>query len=277
MRRSEAFFANSRGQRIFVRHWLPASAPAAVVVLTHGYAEHSGRYEHVATRFAGAGWAVAALDHHGHGHSDGRRADVATIDHYVDDLLQFIRDTRAAFSDLPVVVCGHSMGGAIVLHSALREPASVPRMLLSAPLVKVDENLSPLLQKIAGFVAAVAPLLPVQPLDSQYISRDPAVIAAYDGDPLIYRGRIRARMGAQMLRLCRELEANLAQITTPFWVGHGTADRLVDPKGSQQLYARATSSDKTLRLYDGCYHEILNEPEQHQVLDDMIAWVRQRL
>lgn len=260
-----------------MRRWQPASAPAAVIVLSHGYAEHSGRYGHVAARFVAEGWLVAALDHHGHGQSDGRRADVLDIDHYVDDLLQFIRDTRATFADLPVVLCGHSMGGAIVLRGALREPALVPRMLLSAPLVKVDENLSPVLQKTAGLVAAVAPLLPVQPLDSQYISRDPAVVAAYDGDPLIYRGRIRARMGAQMLRLCRQLEVSLAQVTTPFWVGHGTADRLVDPKGSQQLYAGAASIDKTLRLYDGCYHEILNEPEQQQVLDEMIAWVRQRL
>ncbi|MFQ5629221.1 MAG: alpha/beta hydrolase [bacterium] len=276
MKLVEGTFKNRRNQQIFTRSWLPETNIKAIVFLIHGYAEHSGRYAHVADFFTNEQCGVFGLDHHGHGKSEGRRADCLRFDDYIEDGKHFIDQVTAKYPQLPRFIFGHSMGGAIAIKCVLRFPQSFSGLLVTGCAIKISNNVSPFLQKLANLVAAVLPWLPVQSLDAAVISRNPQIVRNYDSDPLVYRGKVRARMGAQLLRASQEITANLEKITIPFWAGHGTSDKLIDPVGSQWLFDRAMSTDKTLRLFDGLYHEILNEPEKEVVLAEMVTWIQKQ-
>jgi alpha-beta hydrolase superfamily lysophospholipase len=276
MRIVENELTNQRKQKLFTKFWLPETDMKAAIFLLHGYAEHSGRYTHVAEALTNENLGVFALDHHGHGRSEGRRADVRRFDDYADDVKLLVDKLSAEYPSLPRFVFGHSMGGAIAIKFILKFPGSVSGMLTTGAAVKISDDISPFLQKIAGFAARILPTLPAENLDASTISRDPEIVRLYENDPLVYRGKIRVRMGAELLRASKEITVNLERITIPFWAGHGTEDKLIDPMGSQWLYDRAKSSDKTFRLYNGLYHEILNEPEKETVLAEMLVWILQR-
>lgn len=277
MLEKESGFVNSRGQHIFSRSWMPETGLHGLIFLLHGLGEHSGRYSHLATVLTNAGFGVLAFDHHGHGKSAGRRADIQKFDHFVDDARQFIEEQSQALPGLPRVILGHSMGGLIALKCALQFHAYFAAMVVTAPAIKVGGDISPFLQKIAGLVATIAPRLPVEKIDTSFISRDPEIVRQYETDPLIFHGKVCARTGARLLAAGAEVAARLHKIELPFWVGHGTADRLIDPQSAQWLHERARSTDKTLRLYDGLAHEILNEPEKHAILQEIVAWLEKRI
>ena len=278
MIRHEKFnFIGWEGLNIFGQSWRPEDDPRAVLLIVHGYAEHSGRYEHVARYFAGLGYAVYALDHRGHGQSEGFRADVIRFEDYLADLKTFLDMVKEREPGRQVFVIGHSMGGAIVTLFAARHGADFDGLITSGAGVKISGDVSPLLITLSKIIAAVAPRLPTVPLDAEAVSRDPEVVARYRSDPLNYLGKVRARMGVQLLRAAGLIAQELPSITLPLLILHGTADRLADPDGSQMIYDGVSSTDKTLKLYDGLYHEIFNEPEQEQVLADMAAWLEKRV
>ncbi|MCX5758614.1 MAG: lysophospholipase, partial [Candidatus Hydrogenedentes bacterium] len=243
-------FKTADGMGLHVRQWTPDSAPKGVVVLIHGYADHGARYGWVASHLTHAGVAVSALDLRGHGASPGERAFIASFDRLVDDVARFVEAVRDAFVGVPLFVMGHSMGGLVVaLYAATRKP-SVAGVILSSPLLKVSDGVSPFLQRISGIVGALLPRLPVLPLDTAAISRDPEAVQAYVADPLVYHGRIVARTGAEMTRAANRIQACMEDVTLPLLLLHGTADRLCDVNGSRQMHDRARSSDKTLKLFD---------------------------
>lgn len=265
------------GLELFCRTWVPASPARGVVLIVHGYAEHSGRYDHVAHTFVARGARVEAYDQRGYGRSEGRRAYVESFDQYLVDLEQVLERTRARTPNIPVFLFGHSMGGLVVLQYILEKDPDLRGLLLSAPALRINPNLAPILRRLAQVIGWLFPTLPTTRSPEDAISRDPAVVEEAKNDPLNYHGRVPARTGAEMLRVGDSARSRLEEIDTPFLVVHGTGDTLTSAEWSRRLYARAASEDKTLKLYEGLYHEPFNEPEQDEVLDDLGTWLADRL
>lgn len=270
-------FLTDDGLRLYTRAWRPSSSPRAAVGLVHGYAEHSGRYDHVAQAFKDQGAVVHAYDQRGYGRSEGRRAYVDAFERYLDDLDHFLDYVREQATDLPLFLFGHSMGGLVVLKHVLDRDPSLEGLLLSAPALEVNPDLAPFLRRIARVVGRLLPTLPTTRSPDDAISRDPEVVAEAENDPLNYHGRVLARTGAELLRAGADVRERLDALTKPFIVIHGTADSLTNPEWSRHLYNRAASHDKTIELYDGLYHETFNEPEQDKVLRDLGAWLDERV
>ena len=265
-------FSGARGLRIHVRTWVPAVPPVGVVVIAHGFAEHGGRYAAVAERLVDAGIAVRAPDHRGHGLSDGKRTSIVRFADYVDDLSMVIAQARERWPSLHLVLLGHSMGGLIALDLAVRQTTPLEGLVLSAPAA-CPRDVSKLTLVIGRALSRVAPNTGVLRLPLNRISRDPAVVDAYNNDPLVFRTPIRARLGAEMLDAMDRVDAGLPSLRVPLLVMQGTADGLIDPGCGPHVYDRAGSPDKTLKMYDGLWHEIFNEPERDHVLGDLTGWL----
>jgi acylglycerol lipase len=269
-------FVGVRGLRIHVRTWLPDRPPAGVVVIAHGFAEHGGRYAGVADRLTAAGIAVVAPDHRGHGLSEGKRTSIVRFEDYVDDLTTVIAQVRARWPSLRVVLLGHSMGGLVALDLAVRQAVPLDGLVLSAPAA-CPREVSRFTLAVGRALSRVAPNTGVLRLPLNRISRDPAVVDAYNNDPLVFRTPIRARLGAEMLDAMDRVDAGLPELHVPLLVMQGTSDGLVDPGCGPHVYDLAGSGDKTLKMYDGLWHEIFNEPERDQVIGDLTGWLESHL
>jgi alpha-beta hydrolase superfamily lysophospholipase len=257
--------------------WLPDQNPHVILLLVHGLAEHSGRYGNLVDYFVPRGYALYGLDHRGHGRSQGRRGYVEQFSYFVDDLKTFHDIVQSRHPSLPVFMFAHSMGGTIGLSYALQYQETLAGLVLSAPGLRTGESVSPLLITAGKVIARLLPSMGLTTLDSSAISRDPAVVAAYENDPLVYRGKISARLGHELIRTMEGFTGRVSRLHLPLLILHGSADRLIDPDGSRWLYERAGSQDKTLQLYRGYYHEMHNEPEYRRVLADVQSWIAARL
>jgi acylglycerol lipase len=272
LRHEEGRLTGERGVPIYHQTWLPAADPVGVVVIAHGFAEHGGRYAGVAERLVAAGYAVRAADHRGHGRSGGRRTSVVRFADYVADLNTVLSACRKQWPSLQIFVVGHSMGGLVALSLAVTHPESLDALVVSAPAACPGEvsRSTIILGKV---LSRAVPDLGVLKLPLNRISRDPAVVAAYNADPLVFPTRIRARLGAEMLETMEQVSDGLAGLRLPLLVMQGTEDGLVDPGCGPMVYGRAGSPDKTLKMYDGLWHEIFNEPERDIVLGDLVSWL----
>lgn len=276
MQKSEGTFETTGGLRLFERSWLPDGDAKGVLVIVHGYAEHSGRYEYVGAWLARRGYAVHALDLRGHGRSEGERVFVRSFNEYLDDVDAFLARVRERHAGATPWLLGHSMGGSIVALSAVTRRPGVRGLLLSGAGLKATSHTPWIVTRIMLLLGRFAPRLRIRKLAAETVSRDPEVVALYDSDPLNFRGKMPAGLVAAMIRAGRVIEQRMDTIDDPLLIMHGTADALTNPEGSQELYRRAASADKTLKLYEGLYHEIMNEPEKEQVLADIAAWLDAR-
>jgi alpha-beta hydrolase superfamily lysophospholipase len=272
LRHEEGRLTGARGVAIYHQTWLPTADPSGVVVIAHGFAEHGGRYAGVAERLVAAGYAVRAADHRGHGRSGGRRTSVVRFADYVTDLKTVISTCRKQWPDQQIFLIGHSMGGLVALSLAVTYPESLDALVVSAPAACPGE-VSRSTIFIGKVLSRALPDVGVLALPLSRISRDPAVVAAYNADPLVFRTRIRARLGAEMLQTMEEVSNGLPALRLPLLVMQGTEDGLVDPGCGPMVYERAGSPDKTLKMYDGLWHEIFNEPERDMVLGDLVSWL----
>jgi len=261
------------GFRLFERWWLPQGESKATVIIVHGFGEHSERYVHVAQHLTEQGYGVYAFDLRYHGRSGTPKAYVRSFDDYLSDLDVFLERTRAREPGKPLFLLGHSLGGAIVTLFTITRKPDIRGIILSSPALMISDEVSPLLIKLSGFIGRILPKLPTVKLDCTAISRDPEVVRRYDTDPLVYRGGTPARTGAELVRAIRIIQARMEEIALPLLIIHGTADRLAKPEGSKQLYERVSTSDKNLKIYEGLYHETMNEPEKEQVLSDIAQWL----
>lgn len=275
--RTERTFDGVGGVRIVYDVWTPETTPRAVVVLSHGLGEHARRYDHVAQRFGEDGLVTYALDHRGHGRSGGKRALLRDISEYTGDFDTLVGIAKKEHPGCKCIVLGHSMGGGIVFAYGVERPDNYDLMVLSGPAVAAQDAVSPLLALVAKTLGAVAPGLPLQELDSSAISRDPAVVHAYDTDPLVHHGKVPAGVARALLLVGETMPQRAAALTAPLLVVHGSEDRLIDVEGSRRLVEAVGSSDVELKVYPGLYHEVFNEPERNQVLDDVVSWINARL
>ena len=261
---------------IVYRYW-PVDQPRATILLIHGLGEQSGRYQHVAEAFNAKGFTVLAPDHLGHGESPGTRVFVEQF----DDYLTGVRECRAIIDQqcpgVPCFLLGHSMGGLIAGRLLLEDQQQYRGALLSGPAFAAEAPPSGLVMFIGRLLAKIAPKAGMIALDASGVSRDPQVVAAYNADPLVNHGKITAALGVALFDAMAEVMSRAAEIKLPLLVMHGDADAMAAPKGSEQFAAAVSSSDKTLTLLPGLYHEIFNEPEGANIIAAYAEWIESRL
>jgi acylglycerol lipase len=277
MKHLQGNFTGARHSRTFYQAWLPEAEPKAILLVVHGLGEHSGRYLNLVNHFIPLGYGVYALDHFGHGQSDGPRKHVERFGDYTTTLQMYVERVRGWQPDKQIFLIGHSMGGLIATAYLLDHQAQFAGAVLSGPAVKVPDDVSPLTIFVGQALAAAVPRFALLGLETGAISRDPAVVQAYVNDPLVYNGKATARLAAEMLKTIRRVGAEASALKLPLLILQGSADRLVDPAGAQQLYDAAGSTDKTLKVYPGLYHELYNEPERDEVLHDVQHWLEGHL
>lgn len=273
MNRIEDSFSGCDSLKISYRYWLPSTAPKAVLVISHGLAEHGERYMNLVDYFVPGGYAVYSLDHRGHGLSEGVRGYVERFSDFTSDLDSFISIVRGNHPDIKVYLVGHSVGGTIAAAYAARYQDRLDGLILSAATMSVGESVPAALILLARLLSRFSPKLGLYTIDASAISRDRSVVDAYLSDPLVYRGKIRVRLGMEIIGTMGALRKQLPGITLPVLIMHGTDDRLSEPAGSDILYEGLGATDKTYRRYDGFFHEIFNEPGREQVFADMEDWL----
>ncbi|MFT5537546.1 MAG: alpha-beta hydrolase superfamily lysophospholipase [Parasphingorhabdus sp.] len=269
--------SKAAGTKLHLQKWLPDDHPKAIILLVHGYAEHAGRYQYFAEHCVGKGYAVFAVDHWGHGQSDGTPGYVPDFSVFHDGVDQLVACARQDFPELPLMLVGHSMGGLISATYLLSNQSRFAACVLSGPAIKAAEEPSAFLKAISGFLSRFFPKLGVLELDPNGVSRDPQVVADYLADPLVYNGKMRARLAAEMLNNMTKIQQNAGQISLPILMLHGEKDSLAAAEGSKFLDSKISSSDKTLIIYPELFHEIFNEPEKDKVLNDMTDWLDKQL
>ena len=275
--RSERHFRGIGGVRIVYDTWTPDQPARGVVVLSHGYAEHARRYDHVARRFGGAGLVVYALDHRGHGRSGGKRVYLRDIGEYTGDFHTLVGIAAREHPDLPRIVLGHSMGGGVVFAYGAEHPGDYAAMVLSGPAVYAQSAVKPWLVTVAKLLGRFAPGVPVEQLDAGAVSRDPEVVAAYKADPMVYHGKLPAGIARGLFIVGETMPQRAAAVTAPVLVVHGEQDRLIPVEGSHRLVECVGSQDVNLKVYPDLFHEVFNEPERELVLDDVTSWIEGRL
>ncbi|WP_421842862.1 alpha/beta hydrolase [Mycobacterium sp.] len=275
--RTQRNFDGIGGVRIVYDTWASDVPAQAVVILAHGLGEHARRYDHVAQRLSEAGLVMYALDHRGHGRSGGKRVRVRDIAEYTGDFDTLVGIATREHPGLKRIVLGHSMGGGIVFAYGVERPDNYDLMVLSAPAVTTQDLVSPVVAFVAKVLGVVAPGLPVQQLDTDAISRDPAVVETYNKDPLVYHGRVPTGIGRVLLQVGETMPRRAPALTAPLLVVHGSVDRLIPVDGSRRLIECVGSTDVELKVYPGLYHEVFNEPERNEVLADVVSWITKRL
>lgn len=276
MQHEEIRLTSPDGTRLFAQTW-GIEAPRGHLAIAHGLTEHGGRYAHLADRLNREGFDAHALDHRGHGRSGGERCNVSSFEDYLGDLDLFLQTVRERAAKRPVFLFGHSLGGLIATLFVIRRQPQLAGLILSGPGLELGPSIPPGSMGAAKLLGWAVPRLPVSPVDHRYASRDPGIVAEYARDPLVYRGWLRAGYAAAVVEALREVSARRTEVRVPLLAMHGTDDKLASPEGSRKLVEQASSVDKTLKLYPGLYHEVLNEPEKERVIADLLFWLNGRI
>ena len=268
-------FGTPGGHQLAVREWATKGRPRGVVQLVHGLGEHANRYAHVARRLNALGLAVRAHDHYGHGASSGARGDLPDTLRLVDDLGRMVDETRRLFPGLPLVLLGHSLGGLVAASFVARAMRPVDGLVLSSPAL--DPGMTAAQRALVAMLSRVVPGLRVRNgLDVKYLSHDPLVVQAYQGDPLTHD-----RIGARLARYLAD-EGAVVQAAAPLWrvptlLMFAGDDRLVDPEGSRRFAASASPEVVRAVCFEALYHELFNEPGADAVFDTLQGWLASRI
>ncbi len=260
---------------IHVRAFPPVGRPRAAVVMCHGVNSHGGQYLWPGTQFAAAGLAAFALDLRGRGKSDGERYYVQDISEYVADVASVIALAKSRHPGLPVFLFGHSAGGVVACSYALDHQAEIAGLICESFAFKVPAPDAAL--AVIKALSHVAPRLPVLKLKNEDFSRDPIAVRILNSDPLTLNEAQPARTVAALVRANERLRREFPRITVAMLILHGTDDRATMASGSQFFHDTAGSKDKTLKLYDGHYHDLLNDVGKDAVLADIKAWIDARI
>lgn len=273
---NESSFEGVGGLKIFTRSWHPAvGKPRAVVVIVPGFNSHSGQYMWMGEQFAANGLAVYALDLRGRGNSDGERFYVEKFEDYVNDVATFVTLAKSQELGLPVFVLGHSAGGVVSCIYTLEHQAEIAGLICES---FAHEAPAPdfALAVLKG-LSHVAPHAHVLKLNNEDFSRDPKVVEAMNNGPLIAHEVQPTQTVAEMVRADERLKQAFPLITLPVLILHGTLDKATKPSGSQRFYDTAGSTDKTLKLYEGHFHDLLNDIDKEVVLADIQRWIEERI
>ncbi|WP_439533276.1 alpha/beta hydrolase [Polymorphobacter sp.] len=270
----EEWIERTEGPRIFVRFWEPAGTPRATIVICHGVNSHGGQYLWAGETLAARGFAVSVLDLRGRGRSEGERFYVESVDDYVDDVSATIERARARHPEAPVFLLGHSAGGVTAVSYALDHQDRLAGLICESFAFRVYAPNFAL--KLLEGASHFFPHAHVLRLKMEDFSRDPAWVAQLNADPLTHDEVQPVQTVAALARAGERFEREFSRITLPVLILHGSADKATRPDGSQQFHDAAGSADKTLTLYEGHYHDLLNDLGREQVMDDIIAWIEAR-
>jgi len=263
-------FEGAHGTKLFEQHWMPDQPATGALVIVHGLKDHGSRYAETAADLVARGYSVHAADLRGHGQSEGGRVQVDTFDDYLADLEIFLKRVREIETG-PLFLMGHSMGGAIAtLYTITRQPALAGLVLSGAAL---DPGAPGVAVAALKFFASIAPRFGGFQLKLEHFSRDPEVVAACRADPLVHQPGGPLRTAAELINAIGRIQARMEDVLVPLLVLHGGADRVTPPEGSRQLHRRAQSENKTLRIFDGLYHDLLHEPEKVTVRSTILDWI----
>jgi alpha-beta hydrolase superfamily lysophospholipase len=272
---TEEWLDGKGGLRIFTRSWEPEGTPKANLVICHGVNSHGGQYLRAGEEFAARGFAVTALDLRGRGRSEGERFYVHSIDDYVSDVSQAIDAAKARHPDRPTYLLGHSAGGVTSVTYALDYQDRIDGLICESFAFRVYAPDFAL--KLLEGASHVIPHVHVLKLKNEDFSRDPAWVEQLDNDPLTHEEVQPVDTVAAFARAGERFEREFGRITLPVFILHGTEDKATRPDGSQQFFDEAGSSDKTLKLYEGYYHDLLNDLGREQVMDDIVQWIEERI
>jgi len=265
------------GVPLFTQSWRPKGEAKAALVVVHGLKGASNQYGPAAEQLARDGYAVHALDLRGHGNSEGRRVWVDPFADYVADVHLFMGNVRKSELGKRVFLFGHSMGGTIVTQLAMAHPRDLDGLLLCAAALTRPSDVNGFKLGLINTFSALAPRAAVLEVKSEDFSRDPAVVAAMDRDPLVYQGKGPARTAARLLDAIQDVHQHMERLASPVLIMHGSADQVTALAGSRELQRRASSADKTLKVYPGHYHALLQDLGSDEVLADMTAWMDARV
>ena len=274
MEHSVGQFKGYGGLNMHYQCWLPDNKPKVILLFVHGFAEHSGRYGNLVDYFLSRGYGLYGYDLRGHGKSAGVRGYADRFSHFVDDLDVFFKLVQGRHPDSKIFLLGHSTGGTIATaYTILHQQTGFEGLILSGAILSPPSDVPAVTIFAARMLSFILPKAGLYAMDAATISQDKSVVKAYLNDPLVYHGKVRARLGIELMNAMDIILRRIPEIRLPLLIMHGAADRLSNPRGSEILYREASSADKTLKLYPGYYHEILNEPGRQQVLADIEAWL----
>jgi acylglycerol lipase len=262
---------NASGLKIAFRSWLPEGAARAAIMVVPGFNAHSGSYEWVAEQFVQKDLAVYAVDLHGRGASDGERFYVEAFEDYVRDVEAVMAIVKAREPGLPIFMLGHSAGGVVACLYTLDHPTDLVGLISESfahELPAPDFALA-----VFKGLSHIAPHAHVLHLPNESFSRDPTVVEAMNSDPLIAHETQPTQTMAALVRADERLKKEFPLITLPLLILHGTADKNTKPAGSQHFYETAGSTDKTLKLYEGGFHDLLNDTDKEVVMLDISQWI----
>ncbi len=265
--------AGVRQLNLYYQIWHPEQAATADVILVHGLGEHIGRYDHVAKALNQAGYAFWAFDNLGHGRSDGQRGHIENWSDYTENIRLFLAMVREQTPDRPLFIYGHSLGALMVLSYLLNQPERLCGLVVSGPPIQPVGVEKPWL---AAFARAFSQLLPRLSLNlglgGESLSRDSKVVRRALADPLMHSVAT-LRWGTETMAAIATVRSNVSQLVYPTLIIHGAADAISDVQGSHELFEALSQKDKTLLVYPDNYHELHNDLDREQVLQDIITWL----
>ena len=271
-------FTSQDGLKIFYRHY-PSPNEKARLVIAHGLSEHSGRYGNVIERLFPKDISIWALDHRGHGQSEGARGHISSFDEYLNDLGGMIEIAKTGISqNTKCFLLGHSMGGLIALMFAFQNPNKIDGLIVSSPSLGMKVKVPGFKMVMGKFMSSIWPTLSLgNELDTSKISRDNEVVKKYDQDPFKH-GKVTARWFTEFLASMEKAHRLAPAMKLPILMQVAGDDHLVDAQASKAFYEKLTVEDKTLHFYDGLYHEVYNAlaPDRKKVLDDLENWIMVR-
>ncbi|MCK4281122.1 MAG: lysophospholipase [Candidatus Lokiarchaeota archaeon] len=277
MEHVESEFIGIKDLKIYYQAWLPES-PKAVVQIAHGGFEHSGRYLNVVNELVPRGYAIYANDHRGHGKSDGEINYVDTFDQYIEDQKLLYNNIKERYPNLPIFMLGHSMGSLIAMYFTKKYENFLAGLILSGTGISTGGEVSGLLKFMAKLFSKIAPHMKIDPkLDAKFLSHDPKVVIAYEQDPLVHAKKITAKLGYEMLKFFKDIPTIIDNFKLPLLIQCGSEDKLL--AGAEVLKDMFTMEDKTIKIYDGLYHEVYNEVEEDRkkVLKDLSDWLEKHV
>tara|TARA_R110001592_G_scaffold63585_11_gene194925 strand:- start:12247 stop:13080 length:834 start_codon:yes stop_codon:yes gene_type:complete len=277
MTQQKSLLRSRNGCGIYTQNWQPNGTPKAVLILVHGLAEHSNRYVEIAKYFTAQGFAVYALDHEGHGQSQGLRGYIDNFDDFLTTLDEYRQQIAELHPTSKLFLIGHSMGGVISSAYLLEHQEQVAGCILSGAALDTGGAVGPVQRLLLRLLSILLPKLPILKLEANDVCHDPKVVEAYRNDPRVFTGKIRVRLITELLRTADRVLKNAASISLPMLILHGGDDRMASPAGSEKLYAGISSADKTLKIYPGLYHEIFLEPEKHEIYAEVHTWLERQL
>lgn len=259
----EKSFQGSEG-RVVYRHWEPEETCRRIVIVVHGYAEHGGRYGHLAERLTAEGAAVYAPDHIGHGKTEGDRALITDFEHVVDDLATLVQIAGDEYPETGIIMIGHSMGGLLTARYAQRYPESLAGVGFMGAVLGEWEWARKVLAQ---------PELPKEPSDPAGMSRDPETVRSYAEDPLVYHGGYKRPLLEAEVQALDRFNMEIERLSMPVLFLHGDADPFVDYRTSKAAVEQMPSEKKKVKVYPGAKHELVNETNREEVLEDIAAFV----